>query len=125
MTHGDAVTAARAEHICERADCTSARIAGHHSAPIRKCASIILSPLAFAVDLYSTPHNDVSTQTFVPVSLPWINANGEWLSLANPALGIPEVAWTVLCFSSFWRYPWSWLCDLPLLWTRGADGWRG
>lgn len=47
-----------------------------------------LEPAGFAVDLYSTPHNDVSTQTFVPVSLPWINANGEWLSLPNPALGV-------------------------------------
>lgn len=47
-----------------------------------------LEPAGFAVDLYSSPHNDVSTQTFVPVSLPWINANGEWLSLPNPVLGV-------------------------------------
>lgn len=47
-----------------------------------------LEPAGFAVDLYSTPHNDVSTQTFVPVSRPWINANGEWLSLPNPENGI-------------------------------------
>ena len=47
-----------------------------------------LEPAGFAVDLYSSPHNDVSTQTFVPVSRPWINASGEWLSLPNPGSGV-------------------------------------
>ncbi len=46
-----------------------------------------LAPAGFAVDFYSTPHNDVSTQQFIPVEPPWINGQGEWMSLSNPALG--------------------------------------
>lgn len=46
-----------------------------------------LEPAGFSVDLYESPHNDVSSQTFVPVSQPWVNASGEWLGLPNPALG--------------------------------------
>jgi len=51
------------------------------------CRFTYLEPAGFSVDLYESPHNDVSTQTFVPVELPWINANGEWLPLVNPKLG--------------------------------------
>ena len=46
-----------------------------------------LQPAGFAVDLYESPHNDVSTQSFVPVESPWINAGGTWLPFANPKLG--------------------------------------
>jgi hypothetical protein len=46
-----------------------------------------LEPAGFSVDLYESPHNDVSTQPFVPVEAPWINANTEWLPLMNPQLG--------------------------------------
>lgn len=46
-----------------------------------------LEPAGFAVDFYSSAHNDVSRQQFVPVEAPWVNANGTWTPLANPALG--------------------------------------
>jgi hypothetical protein len=46
-----------------------------------------LEPAGFAVDLYEATHNDVSVQTYVPVEAPWIHASGEWMPLANPALG--------------------------------------
>lgn len=46
-----------------------------------------LEPAGFAVDFYSDATNDVSSQHFVPVVEPWIDADGEWLSLPNPALG--------------------------------------
>ncbi len=46
-----------------------------------------LEPAGFAVDLYSVPHNDVSTQSFVPVQRPWVDARGDWYPLDNPALG--------------------------------------
>lgn len=40
------------------------------------------------MDLYDSPHNDVSTQSFVPVASPWVNAQGDWLPLVNPELGL-------------------------------------
>jgi DEAD/DEAH box helicase domain-containing protein len=46
-----------------------------------------LEPAGFAVDLYEPTHNDVSAQSFVPVEMPWINADGEWRPLPNPTLG--------------------------------------
>ena len=46
-----------------------------------------LEPGGFAVDFYQEPHNDISTQHFVPVEAPWIDADGEWFPLANPDLG--------------------------------------
>lgn len=46
-----------------------------------------LEPAGFAVDFYSSPNNDITTQQFVPVEPPWINAKGNWQSLANPDLG--------------------------------------
>lgn len=51
------------------------------------CRFTYLEPAGFSVDLYESPHNDVSTQTFVPVEAPWINAGSEWLPLMNPQLG--------------------------------------
>jgi ATP-dependent helicase YprA (DUF1998 family) len=46
-----------------------------------------LEPAGFAVDFYSAPHNNISTQQFVAVESPWVNGRGEWQPLANPALG--------------------------------------
>lgn len=46
-----------------------------------------LEPAGFAVDFYSDATNDVTSQHFVPVVEPWIDADGDWLSLPNPALG--------------------------------------
>lgn len=59
------------------------------------CGSVIsstnifnyLEPAGFAVDFYEPVDNDISTQSFIPVEAPWINATGDWLPLANPALG--------------------------------------
>lgn len=49
--------------------------------------SEFLQPAGFSVDFYSEPSNDLSTQHFVPVEEPWINANGDWQKLPNPELG--------------------------------------
>lgn len=46
-----------------------------------------LEPAGYSVDIYAGTHNDVSTQTYVPVEAPWISAQGEWIPLPNPALG--------------------------------------
>lgn len=46
-----------------------------------------LEPAGFAVDLYASTHTDVSAQSFVPVKKPWVNAEGPWQALSNPALG--------------------------------------
>ena len=46
-----------------------------------------LEPAGFAVDFYKDPGNDVTTQHFVPVEAPWIDADGDWFPLANPELG--------------------------------------
>lgn len=46
-----------------------------------------LEPAGFAVDFYEDPSNDVSTQHFIPVEPPWIDAHGPWLPLTNPDLG--------------------------------------
>ncbi|WP_341678712.1 DEAD/DEAH box helicase [Niveibacterium sp. SC-1] len=46
-----------------------------------------LDPAGFAVDICSTPHNDVSEQSYVPVQRPWVDARGQWRPLSNPALG--------------------------------------
>lgn len=46
-----------------------------------------LEPAGFAVDFFVEPTNDVTTQHFVPVEQPWITARGEWVPLANSALG--------------------------------------
>ena len=46
-----------------------------------------IEPAGFAVDLYESSHTDVNSQAFLPVVNAWINAEGDWLPLANPALG--------------------------------------
>lgn len=80
---GSSGTNIRANKVHDCPDC-GARLASDDS----ETRFDYLEPAGFAVDLYSSPHNDVSTQTFVPVSRPWINANGDWLSLPNPVNGI-------------------------------------
>src|SRR5574338_287528 len=50
-----------------------------------------LAPAGFAVDFYREPTNDVTTQHFVPVEPPWIDAHGDWFPLPNPALGIMRI----------------------------------
>lgn len=46
-----------------------------------------LEPAGFAVDLFAPTHTDVSSQSFVPVQKPWVNAEGSWQPLSNPLLG--------------------------------------
>lgn len=46
-----------------------------------------IEPAGFAVDFYKEPTNDVTTQHFVPVKAPWIDANGDWTPLPTPHLG--------------------------------------
>ena len=46
-----------------------------------------LEPAGFSVDFYVDPHNDVTSQHFVPVERPWISALGDWSPLPNPRLG--------------------------------------
>ncbi len=46
-----------------------------------------LEPAGFAVDFYQEPGNDITSQQFIPVESPWIDVDGEWLSLPNRKLG--------------------------------------
>lgn len=46
-----------------------------------------LEPAGFSVDFYDDPDNDVTTQDFIPVEQPWINAQGDWTDLPNSELG--------------------------------------
>jgi len=46
-----------------------------------------LSPAGFVVDFNQTPTNDESSQTYIPVKEPWVNANGDITPLFNPFLG--------------------------------------
>lgn len=46
-----------------------------------------IEPAGFTADYYKEPHNDITTQSFIPVEQPWVSGNGEWQSLANPTLG--------------------------------------
>lgn len=46
-----------------------------------------LVPSGFAVDFFSTPHNDFGSQVYVPVKQPWLSVRGGWLALANPEAG--------------------------------------
>jgi DEAD/DEAH box helicase domain-containing protein len=58
-----------------------------------------LQPAGFSVDLYDVPHNDVSVQTYVPVAAPWVNAQGEWRPLSNPALGFHRSSTSGIVFN--------------------------
>ncbi len=78
---GSSGTSVSADQISHCIDCGA-------SLPMDpSCRFSYLEPAGFSVDLYASPHNDISTQLFVPVESPWINANGEWLPLANPKFG--------------------------------------
>lgn len=79
---GSSGTSVRAKTIYECPDCGSALVLDPET------RFTYLEPAGFSVDLYDQPHNDVSTQSFVPVSSPWVNAQGEWLPLVNPGLGL-------------------------------------
>lgn len=46
-----------------------------------------IEPAGFAVDCYSSPKNDVSTQTYIPVEQPWVTAKAELVPLFQPLLG--------------------------------------
>lgn len=78
---GSSGTTGMANQLTKCLDCGAAL------PPVPDCRFTFLEPAGFSVDLYESPHNDISTQTFVPVEAPWINANGEWLSMTNPQLG--------------------------------------
>lgn len=76
---------------CSRCGCTGASVVlakncegcgaelSHHEK--------FLEPAGFSVDFYEDPHNDLTTQKFVPVERPWVSARGEWAPLPNPILG--------------------------------------
>lgn len=59
----------------------------YHPDLAQSATRTFLEPSGFAVDFYSEPHNDVSTQAFIPVEPAWVSADGEWLPLPNPHLG--------------------------------------
>jgi len=46
-----------------------------------------LEPSGFSVDFNSSKHNDVTSQTYIPIEKAWIQAHGDWAPLKNPALG--------------------------------------
>ncbi|MEW8646719.1 MAG: DEAD/DEAH box helicase [Candidatus Thiodiazotropha endolucinida] len=46
-----------------------------------------IEPAGYSVDFYDDPHNNVSTQDFIPVEPAWISASGPWVLLPNPRLG--------------------------------------
>jgi hypothetical protein len=46
-----------------------------------------IEPAGFTVDYYKEPHNDITTQSFIPVEQPWVSGNGEWQSLSKRTLG--------------------------------------
>lgn len=47
-----------------------------------------IEPAGFAVDFYSSPTTDVSTQHYIPVQEPWVTAKDELRPLLNPKLGL-------------------------------------
>ncbi|MEH6628886.1 MAG: DEAD/DEAH box helicase [Motiliproteus sp.] len=50
-----------------------------------------LQPSGFAVDFYSSPSNDITTQHYIKPQDPWISARGEVRALPNPELGCYKV----------------------------------
>lgn len=47
-----------------------------------------LEPAGFATEFYSSPHNDINSQHFIPLADPWISAkDAGWSSLTNPLMG--------------------------------------
>lgn len=51
-----------------------------------------LAPSGFAVEFYSSPSTDISTQTYVPVEEPWVTANAPLNPLFDPRLGAARVS---------------------------------
>lgn len=47
-----------------------------------------IEPAGFAVDFYSSPTTDISTQHYVPVQEPWVVAKNNLMTLPNPELGM-------------------------------------
>jgi DEAD/DEAH box helicase domain-containing protein len=85
-----------------------------------------IEPAGFAVDLYESSHTDVNSQAFLPVVNAWINAEGDWLPLVNPALGSFRSTSTGKVFNHSGGCQWQWLCHLPGL-RQGrahAQGWN-
>lgn len=62
----------------------------------------VLQPTGFVHDFYEEPSNDVTSQTFIPVQIPWIAGKGVRLSLPNSALGfmVADTAGHVFNYSS-------------------------
>jgi len=46
-----------------------------------------ITPEGFAVDFFEEPGIDVSTQSYIPVNEPWVNANTDLVPLFDPRLG--------------------------------------
>ncbi len=46
-----------------------------------------IQPAGFAVDFYSSPTNDISIQTYIPVQEPWVTTSTDIHSLFDPRLG--------------------------------------
>jgi ATP-dependent helicase YprA (DUF1998 family)/DNA-directed RNA polymerase subunit RPC12/RpoP len=80
---GSSGTTIKAEQLQECPDCGQP-----FSFTGRKNHFEYLEPSGFAVDFYAPLHNDISTQVYIPVAAPWVNARGIWLPLPNPALGL-------------------------------------
>lgn len=51
-----------------------------------------IAPIGFAVDFYSSPSTDISSQTYIPVEEPWVTANAPMQSLFDPRLGTFRVS---------------------------------
>lgn len=46
-----------------------------------------IEPEGFAVDFYSSPTTDMSSQSYIPIQDPWVSASSELHSIFNPILG--------------------------------------
>lgn len=46
-----------------------------------------IQPTGFATSLYDSPTNDISSQTYIPSELPWINTTAPLQSIVNPNVG--------------------------------------
>jgi ATP-dependent helicase YprA (DUF1998 family) len=92
-TCGSSGTTVRAAQLADCPDC------GASLSFDPDCHFTYLEPAGFSVDLYESPHNDVTLQTYIPVASPWINAQGEWVPLSNPALGMHRSSATGVVFN--------------------------
>jgi len=46
-----------------------------------------IEPEGFAVDFYSSPTTDISSQSYIPIQDPWVSAGSDLHALFNPVLG--------------------------------------